>query len=438
MGTKIFSSNQSGEMKKPLCIILGGGKGTRLFPLTEHRSKPAVPLGGKYRLIDIPVSNCLNSGLGKIYVITQFNSVSLHRHIEGTYRFDHFSRNFVEILAAQQTPESSVWYQGTADAVRQNLRYINSPEHDPIVILSGDQLYRMDYRKMIDWHNTNNADLTVAVIPVERERAKSFGVLQIDDDCVIRRFVEKPQQGELLDDLVLPKGSLDRFNINAHGKSHLASMGIYVFNREVLVKLLDNEHTDFGKEIIPHAFGEYKALAYPFSGYWEDIGTIRSFFEANLALTDVVPAFDFYSFPEPIFTRPRQLPASKFQQCQIHASVIADGCILEWAGIHHCMIGIRSFIRKNTTLRDTVMMGSDFYEAAADFQSNLDSNLPHVGIGESCEVREVIIDKNARIGNNCRIFNKDRVQEADGDCFYIREGIVCIPKDAVVPPGTEI
>ncbi len=438
MSTKIFSPTQSSGMKEPLCVVLGGGEGTRLFPLTSHRSKPAVPLGGKYRLIDIPVSNCLNSGLGKIYVVTQFNSVSLHRHIEGTYRFDHFSRSFVEILAAQQTPESSFWYQGTADAVRQNLRYINSPEHDPIVILSGDQLYRMNYRKMIDWHQSNDADFTVAVIPVEKEKAKGFGILHIDDDCMIERFVEKPQEEELLDELVLPAGSLDRFGIVTQGKSHLASMGIYVFNREVMVKLLDNEHTDFGKEIIPNAFGEFKALAYPFSGYWEDIGTIRSFFEANLALTDVVPDFDFYSFPEPIYTRPRQLPASKFQQCQIDASVIADGCILEWASIHHCMIGIRCFIRKNTILRDTVMMGADFYESAGDFQTNMDANMPHVGIGESCEVHEAIIDKNARIGNNCRLINKDNVQEADGDFFYIRDGIVSIPKNAVVPSGTEV
>ena len=425
-------------MSETMCVILGGGKGTRLAPLTTLRSKPAVPLGGKYRLIDIPVSNCLNSGLGKIYVLTQFNSVSLHRHIQRTYRFDNFNKNFVTIMAAMQTPDHQDWFQGTADAVRQNLRYIAAPEYDPILILSGDQLYRMDFRKMIAWHNENQADVTIAVIPVERPKASGLGILQVDGGCWIRRFVEKPQEEALLDELEVSGDSLRKFQIEARGRTHLASMGIYLFNRESMIDMLDNDATDFGKEIIPAAIEKRRTLAYMFDGYWEDIGTIRSFYDANLALTDPEPAFDFFNHPNPIYTHARQLPASKFFDCQVDASVIADGCIIEKSKIHHCLVGIRSILREGASLQDTIMMGADSYETPEGRASNAESGRADVGIGPGTEIRQAIIDLNARVGENCRIVNRDGVQEAEGEFFCIREGIVMIPKDAEVPAGTVV
>lgn len=423
---------------EPLCIILGGGKGSRLFPLTAYRSKPAVPIGGMYRLIDIPVSNCLNSGLGRIYVITQFNSVSLHRHIQGTYRFDRFHRGFVEILAAMQTRESETWYQGTADAVRQNLRYIQLPEYDPILILSGDQLYRMDFRDMMRWHNENKADVSIAVIPVAKEKASALGILQVDEGCWIKRFVEKPGDEALLDGLRVSEESLAQFDIQADGRSHLASMGIYLFKREVLFDLLDGEATDFGREIIPTAIEKYRALAFLFDDYWEDIGTIRSFYEANLSLTEPDPPFNFFDSAHPIYTRPRDLPATKIYECQVDASVIADGCIIEESDIKHCLIGVRSIIRGGTTIQDTVMMGADFYETPEDRAQNREVGRPDIGIGAGTEIREAIIDKNARIGENCELLNRDSVQEGEADCYCIRDGILVIPKNAVVPPGTEV
>jgi len=421
-----------------MCVILGGGKGTRLAPLTTFRSKPAVPLGGKYRLIDIPVSNCLNSGLGKIYVLTQFNSVSLHRHIQRTYRFDNFNKNFVTIMAAMQTPDSQDWFQGTADAVRQNLRYIAAPDCDPILILSGDQLYRMDFRTMIDWHNQNQADVTIAVIPVDRRKASEFGILQVDDGCWIRRFVEKPQEEDLLNELEVSGDSLQKFQIEAKGRTHLASMGIYLFNRESMIEMLDNDATDFGREIIPAAIEKRRTLAFLFDGYWEDIGTIRSFYEANLALTDPEPEFDFFNQPDPIYTRARQLPASKFFDCQVDASVIADGCIIEKSTIRHSLVGIRSILREGASLQDTIMMGADIYETPEGRARNAESGRVDIGIGPGTEIRQAIIDLNARVGANCCIVNRDGVQEAEGDFFFIREGIVMIPKDAEVPAGTMI
>lgn len=425
-------------MKETLSVILGGGRGARLHPLTSYRSKPAVPLGGKYRLIDIPVSNCLNSGLGKVYVLTQFHSVSLHRHIVHTYRFDHFGQNFVEILAAMQTEHGEEWYEGTADAVRKNLRYIDLPDYNLILILSGDQLYRMDFRKMIAWHKENQADVTIAVLPVERKKASSFGILQVCEKFWIRKFIEKPKEQEVLNELAVTEDFLRKFNIEPNGRTHLASMGIYLFNRDVLVRLLDNTATDFGKEVIPMAIQSHKTLAFLFSGYWEDIGTIKAFYEANLALTEPEPPFDFYDSENPIYTRPRQLPATKVFRCQVDASVLADGCIVEEADIQRCVVGVRSVIRHNSRLRDSVMMGADFYETPSDIQENHRLGRPDVGIGPGCVIKKAIIDKNARIGEAAKILNSKKVQEGEGPFYAIHDGIVVIPKNAIVPAGSHI
>ncbi len=420
-----------------LAVIMGGGAGSRLFPLTKERSKPAVPIAGKYRLVDIPISNCLNSEIRNIYVLTQFNSASLHRHIHGSYRFDRFSRGFVEILAAQQTPGSTSWYQGTADAVRQNLRYFTRRENEYIIILSGDQLYRMDFRQILHQHVETGADLTIATIPVRRSEASGLGILELDDQKRISRFVEKPSDPALLDELTLQDPL--RGEIGLAGDDHLlASMGIYVFHREVLQQVLDNDKTDFGKHIIPDAIHQYRVFGYVFQGYWEDVGTIRSFFDANLALCSERPSFNFYEYGAPVFTHARFLPASVVWDSAIRRALIADGCMIHRSTIENSIVGVRSEISEGCEIRDSILMGCDFYRSVDENLENEEMGIPHMRIGRNCKIERAIIDKNAHLGDNVQITDKNGQPDFDGPHYYIRDGIVIIPKNAVIPAGTVI
>jgi len=420
---------------KTLAIIMGGGAGTRLFPLTKDRSKPAVPLAGKYRLVDIPISNCLNSGLGRIYILTQFNSTSLHRHIHASYKFDNFSPNFVEILAAQQTPEGSRWYQGTADAVRQNLRYFLEGPFDYYVILSGDQLYRMDYLHLLQQHIATEADITLATTPVDRNAASAFGIMHSDAKRRIFRFEEKPKDPKLLDELRIPAELLKGLNLPEDSELYQGSMGIYVFNRQILIDALNNDLDDFGKHVIPGSLQNYKVFAYIFQGYWEDIGTIGAFFEANLALTDTVPPYNFFDRLAPIYTHPRFLPASKINAATVRHAIIADGCIISDAHIERAIIGVRSKIETGATIRNSVIMGADFFE---DELNPSDKNVPPLGIGRNSVIDRAIIDKNARIGQGVVITPDGKAPNLDADNFYMRDGVVVIPKNAVIPDGTWI
>jgi len=422
-----------------LSIIMGGGAGTRLFPLTKERAKPAVPLAGKYRLVDIPISNCINSDLKRIYLLTQFNSASLHRHIGQSYKFDHFSGGFVEILAAEQTFADTSWYQGTADAVRKNLGHLLNHDFDYVVILSGDQLYRMDFRKVIAQHLESNAELTIATIPVHRREAEGLGIMQIDRQRRITRFVEKPKDPAVQESLKIPPDMYEFLNIQGDNEDLLlASMGIYIFNRDVLLKLLDNSLTDFGKHIIPGAIETHRVFSYVFQGYWEDIGTIRAFFEANLDITSELPRFNFFDMTAPIFSRPRWLPASKINGAQIDHAIISDGCIISHADIHQSIIGIRSIISPHSHLYRTIMLGSDFYESASSIAQNEAVGNPRIGIGSNTRIENAIIDKNARIGNNVSIAPNGKPENVDHPLYYIRDGIVIIPKNGVVPHGTVI
>jgi glucose-1-phosphate adenylyltransferase len=420
---------------KTLAIIMGGGAGTRLFPLTKDRSKPAVPLAGKYRLVDIPISNCLNSGLGRIYILTQFNSTSLHRHIHASYKFDNFSPNFVEILAAQQTPEGSRWYQGTADAVRQNLRYFLEGPFDYYVILSGDQLYRMDYLHLLQQHIANQADITLATTPVDRNAASAFGIMHSDAKRRIFRFEEKPKDPKLLDELQIPPELLKELNLPEDSELYQGSMGIYVFNRQILIDSLNNDLDDFGKHVIPGSLQNYKVIAYIFQGYWEDIGTIGAFFEANLALTDTVPPYNFFDRLAPIYTHPRFLPASKINAATVRHAIIADGCIISDAHIERAIIGVRSKIETGATIRNSVIMGADFYE---DELNPSDGNVPPMGIGRNSVIDRAIIDKNARIGQGVVITPDGKAPNLDADNYFMRDGVVVVPKNAVIPDGTWI
>lgn len=427
------------DITKVLAIVLGGGAGSRLFPLTQDRSKPAVPLVGKYRIVDIPISNCINSGLSKIFLLTQFNSASLHRHISQSYKFDHFTGGFVELLAAEQTLDSTQWYQGTADAVRKNLVHLGDAwEH--CLILSGDQLYRMNFRYILARHLETNADLTVATTPVERDAAGGLGIMQIDHDRRITRFVEKPKEEDVLDSLTLPQESYADLGIKADGERLLASMGIYVFKRAVMKELLDNDHTDFGKHIIPNAIASHRVFSYVYEGYWEDIGTIRSFFEANLDSTAELPKFNYFDMEAPIYTRPRFLPASKINGAGIDHAVISDGCIVSWAQISQSVIGLRSVINPGTRLHRVVVMGNDFFESSDSIKENKENGRPPIGIGSNCRIENAIIDKNARIGDNVIISpaNKPEHMDGEGGQFYVRDGIVVIPKRAVIPNDTVI
>ena len=424
-----------------IAVILGGGRGTRLFPLTRDRAKPSVPIAGKFRLVDIPISNCFHSGLERIYVLTQFNSVSLNRHIAQTYRFDTYRRGFVQILAAQQTLMGEEWYQGTADAVKHNEPYILNPRlpDDYVLILAGDHLYRMDYRKMLQVHTETNADITVSVIPVREEVTSGLGILQTDADGRIIDFVEKPQtQEELLQLRVSPDVFTSR-GIEAHDREYIASMGIYIFNREVLQEFLqDDSNVDFGRDIIPGAISTRRVSAYFFDGYWEDIGTIRSFYLANIALTDVAPAFNFYDEQAPIYTNRRHLPSTKVNSSSVRSSILAEGSIIDDSELDRTIVGIRSIIASGSRVYQSVLMGADYYESEAQRAQNAQDGVPNVGIGRECLIQNAIIDKNAQIGDNSIIVNRDGIDNYDGDNFYIRDGIVIVPKDATIPAGTEV
>jgi glucose-1-phosphate adenylyltransferase len=421
-----------------LAVIMGGGAGTRLFPLTKERSKPAVPLAGKYRLVDIPISNCINSNLKRVYVLTQFNSASLHRHISQSYKFDHFSGGFVEILAAEQTPTSTSWYEGTADAVRKNLAHFLNHDFEYLVILSGDQLYRMDFRRIISQHIETYADLTVATIPVPRRQAQGLGIMQINEEKRIVRFVEKPREEAVLDSLKLNPESYSRLGIEGTEEFLLASMGIYVFNRELIVRLLENKHTDFGKHIIPGAIANHRVFSYVFQGYWEDVGTIGSFFEANLDLISELPRFNFFDMAAPVFSRPRFLPGSKINGATIDHAMISDGCIINRASIRSSIVGIRSLVGTGSELNRVVLMGGDYYESHASIMDNELVGKPRIGVGQNTRIANAIIDKNARIGDNVTISPDGKPREADHPLYHIRDGIVIIPKNGVIPHGTVI
>jgi glucose-1-phosphate adenylyltransferase len=416
-----------------LAIIMGGGAGTRLFPLTKDRSKPAVPLAGKYRIVDIPISNCINSGLKHMYVLTQFNSTSLIRHIQAGYKFDHFSRSFVEVLAAQQRPTGSNWYQGTADAVRQNMRDFLQRPYDYYLILSGDQLYRMDFRLLLKQHIEKKSDITIATIPVTRVVAPDLGIMHTDSDRKILRFEEKPKDPALLDQLKIPAGLLGELGLGATDEMYQASMGIYIFNRETLIEALDNDFVDFGKHIIPKVIKKYQVNAYIFQGYWEDIGTIRAFFDCNLNLTNLVPDYSFFDTTAPVYTHARFLPASKINGATIKQAIISDGCIISDAHIERAVIGVRSYIDTGTTIRHSILMGADFYDTQLDAR---EKKTTPIGIGKNCIIDHAIIDKNARIGDNVVITPEGKPENHDGENFYVRDGIVVIPKNAVIPAGT--
>ena len=429
-------------MKKVLAIILGGGAGTRLYPLTKLRAKPAVPLAGKYRLIDVPVSNCINSEIYKIYVLTQFNSASLNRHIGRAYNFSGFTDGFVEVLAAQQTTDNPNWFQGTADAVRQYLWLFEEWDIDQVLILSGDHLYRMDYRLFVQRHIDTKADITLSVLPIDEKRASDFGLMKIDDSGRVVSFEEKPK-GDVLKGMQVDTTRLGLTPEAAKESPYIASMGIYVFQKDVLCKLLREatERTDFGKEIIPFAAKDHNIQAYLFDDYWEDIGTIEAFYDANLALTkQPQPPFSFYHENAPIYTRSRYLPPTKMLDCIITESLVGEGCILKECRINHSVLGVRSRIEANCLIEDSLLMGSDFYEPFTERQTTIAKGLIPVGIGAETTIRRAIVDKNARIGRHVQIINKDHVQEAERESqgFYIRSGIVVILKNAVIADGTII
>lgn len=418
-----------------IAVILGGGQGTRLFPLTKERSKPAVPIAGKYRLVDIPISNCLNSGIRRIYVLTQFNSASLNRHIKNTYNFDVFSSGFVDILAAEQTPQSKNWYQGTADAVRQSLHHMANHRHEHVLILSGDQLYQMDYRKMLVQHNESEADLTVATIPVVADDATGFGIMKTNSEGVIENFVEKPAKDEL------DQWKSDTpAHFSDQGRFYLASMGIYIFKKEILHALFKNhpDATDFGKEIIPEAITkDFKVTSYEFDGYWTDIGTVKSFFEANIDLTDDLPRFNLYDNEDFIYTRARLLPASKLSGTTFDHSVLAEGCLIEASRIERSVIGIRSRIGKGTSIEHSIIMGNDFFQSQEEIESGTEEN-PAMAIGQRCFISNAIIDKNCRIGNDVRIAGGDHLEDGDFGKYHVVDNIVIVPKGSVIPDGTKI
>ncbi len=418
-------------MDEVLCVILGGGAGSRLFPLTKERSKPAVPLGGKYRLVDVPISNCINSGMKRVYVLTQFNSASLHRHISQSYKFDPFSGGFVEILAAEQTPTNSSWYEGTADAVRKNMSHLLNHPFRYLVILSGDQLYRMDCRQLLECHIDRDAEITVATTPVGRGGVAGYGIMQMDADSRIRRFEEKPKRPELQEELKLDRQWHARLDIPGDEPRWLASMGIYVFNREALTPALESGQTDFGKHIIPSAIHDRRVFSYIFQGYWEDVGTIRAFFDANLDLASLQPQFSLFEGKIPIYTHPRFLPPSKINGAKIANSLVADGCVIDGAVITQSQLGVRSMVRADCDLNRVVMMGSDYYESEPP-----SAGLPPLGIGKGSKIFNAIIDKNARIGEACTLSPEGKPDQLDGDPIYVRDGIVIVSRNAVVPDRT--
>ncbi|MCT3914720.1 glucose-1-phosphate adenylyltransferase [Elizabethkingia anophelis] len=414
--------------KKVISIVLGGGRGSRLFPLTDQRSKPAVPIAGKYRLVDIPISNCVNSGFNQIMVLTQFNSASLNQHIKNTYNFDVFSRGFVDIIAAEQSVDNDKWFQGTADAVRQSMPHLRKYDYDYILILSGDQLYQMDFREMLNFHIENKGDITIATIPVNEKDAPGFGILKSDEQNNITAFIEKPSKD------ILPQWSSDVDEVSkAQGKNYLASMGIYIFTKSILAKIFDeNKGDDFGKEVIPASIGNYNTLSYQYNGYWTDIGTIESFFEANMDLTQDLPQFNMFS-SSPIFTRSRMLPPTKINGSYIEKVVVGDGAIIMGDRLEKCVIGNRARIGRGSVIKNTYMMGADFYQ-----NDEINDSVPLFGVGENCYIENAIIDKNCMIGNNVRIIGGKHMPDADYESYSVRDGIIVIKKEAIIPNGTII
>jgi glucose-1-phosphate adenylyltransferase len=424
------------KSKQVVAVILGGGAGSRLYPLTATRSKPAVPIAGKYRLVDIPISNCINSNINRMFVLTQYNSASLNKHIKNTYQFSGFSSGFVDILAAEQTPDSPGWFQGTADAVRQSLKHINNNEFDYVLILSGDQLYQMDFAEMVDNHEKNGADITIATIPVGEREASDFGILRTDGNNFITAFIEKPAK-ELLPQWVSSTGE----DMALHGRNYLASMGIYIFNRKLLFDLLRDEKkdaTDFGKEIIPESLIKYKVLSFQYDGYWTDIGNIYSFFEANLALTLDIPPFNLFDTNKTVYTRARLLPPSKISGTVFERTIVAEGTIIAAQKVTNSVIGIRSRIGEGSNITSCYIMGNDFYETIEEIAYNYAKGIPKVGIGDNCNLTNVIVDKDCRIGNNVTIKGGSHLHDTDHSLFAIKDGIVVIKKGAIINDGFEI
>jgi glucose-1-phosphate adenylyltransferase len=421
-------------MKKDVvAIILGGGAGSRLYPLTATRSKPAVPIAGKYRLVDIPISNCLNSDIGRIYVLTQFNSASLNKHIKNTYHFSAFSTAFVDIIAAEQTPDNPTWFQGTADAVRQSLRHVQQQQFDYVLILSGDQLYQMDFQEMVERHKKEGADISIATIPVGDREAPEFGIMKKGEGDIIGSFVEKPSR-DVLKDWVSDTGE----EMRNQGRVYLASMGIYIFSRKILFELLQDvnkDATDFGKEIIPYSIEKYKVLSYQYDGYWTDIGNIYSFFEANLALTHEMPLFNLFDNDNTVYTRARMLPPAKISGTTLEKTIIAEGCIINASRVENSVIGIRTRVGSGTTIVSSYIMGTDFYETLEDMNSAVQKGIPKLGIGERCYIKNAIIDKNCRIGNDVRINGGHHLPNADHSLYTVKEGIIVVKKGAILPDG---
>ncbi len=429
--------------KETLAVILGGGRGTRLAPLTLTRSKPAINLAGKFRLIDVPVSNCINSQVVKIFVATQFLSTGLHRHIFQTYQFDRFSNGFVQILAAEQTPTNTEWFQGTADAIRQSLHYITEWNIRYVLILSGDQLYSMDYRKILAFHEEKRADVTVSTLPIPQEDVSRMGIMQIDGDGKITRFVEKPKEPEIQQQLASDEGFIRSFGIDPAGRRHLGSMGVYVFSRRALIELLSEQgYVDFGREVIPVALEKYRVFGYVFDGFWEDIGTIESYYRTNLMLTDPNPPFDFYCENWPMFTHSRSLPGVKVVGGTVRRAILCEGCIVDNARVEHSIVGYRQMIRSGSEIRDSLILGADYYETEEPGgMLNGFRQKPHsvpLGIGHSCRIEGAIIDKNTAIGDGVVIRSKQGEPDYDGDGYFIRSGIVIVPRGGVLYPGTVI
>ena len=421
------------DTKSVVAVILGGGAGSRLYPLTSTRSKPAVPIAGKYRLVDIPISNCINSGINRMFVLTQYNSASLNKHIKNTYQFSAFSKGFVDILAAEQTPDSLGWFQGTADAVRQSLKHIGNNDFEYVLILSGDQLYQMDFGAIIDNHAAQGADITIATIPVDYREAPEFGILKANDENLITSFIEKPKK-ELLPEWVSDTGAI----MQGQGRNYLASMGIYIFNRKLLFDLLEKDKkdaTDFGKEIIPSSIGISKVISYQYEGYWTDIGNIYSFFEANLALTLEIPLFNLFDNKNVVYSRARMLPPAKISGTTLERTLIAEGCIINASRVENSVVGIRSRIGQGSTMVSCYMMGSDYYETLDEITHNAERSLPKLGVGDRCYIKNVIIDKNCRIGNDVRINGGPHLQDADHSLYVVKDGIVVLKKGAVLPDG---
>ncbi len=419
--------------KSTVAVILGGGAGSRLYPLTASRSKPAVPIAGKYRLVDIPISNCINSNINRMFVLTQFNSASLNKHIKNTYQFSAFSSGFVDILAAEQTPDNPTWFQGTADAVRQSLRHIGNNEFDYVLILSGDQLYQMEFGAMLDEHIAKGADISIATIPVGDREAPEFGILKSDENSYITSFIEKPAK-ELLPEWVSDTGD----EMKKQGRNYLASMGIYIFNRKLLFSLLDEEKkeaTDFGKEIIPTSINKYKVVSYQYDGYWTDIGNIYSFFEANLALTMEIPPFNLFDNRHLVYSRARMLPPAKISGTTLERTIIAEGCIIHASRIENSVVGIRTRIGAGTTIVSCYIMGSDYYETLSEIEHAAERGIPKVGIGDRCYIKNMIIDKNCRMGNDVRINGGAHLPDSDHALYTVKEGIVVIKKGAIIPDG---